>query len=176
MIETETTTPKTFAEQVQLAEEMFRSSVEEITDPSDSALPVLLACDQSDQVTVMMLAMDVGPGGMRYMLDSVLNGYIKESGRPKWLILTVEAYVKVVPTEEDTRRLEPGELQRRARAGEDIEECIMVQALHVDGTDISKTIRFKRDGQTCTWGDETPKPEGKNQGAIPDAMRSALGI
>jgi hypothetical protein len=156
--------------------DMYRLQVEGITDPNDSAFPTLLY-GSDEGASIMVLAMETGPGGVQPMLRGVLTAARQNPGKPNWLVFMSEAYSQEFDNKAGRKpHLFPGELQARAQRGEVIKEVVMAYGVHADGTEFGKFAQFRRTSEGVTeWIDsayDDPNDTKKTTGGIPAMLRA----
>lgn len=155
------------------ADEAF-DSYRRLVEENDQAIPLLVYCNQDDEAIALFLAgIDSdAEGGMQGVLWQVLNVARGKFGPPKWMVFHSEGWYRPVSTREEYEEIadEPWGLSKRAAAGEDLAECLMITAVSMDES-WSKVTPFVRGSSGVTWDEPMDVPA---VGGIPDLLHAVM--
>jgi hypothetical protein len=157
----------------------YRVAVEE----SDQAPPLLLG-SFSDSAPAKALPIHRLGGSPRDVLDG-MAAMVRNDALPPlhWVLFCSETYMATSEDPDVLKTIERGELTARAKIGMDVDEAIIVQFAHSDGSTWAATQRFVRRPalgavawqEMIVFGADGDQADSTPGGAISDDLTTIVG-
>jgi len=129
--------------------EQYRSLVED----NDAAMPILMFAGEHQ---LGLAGLEVGEEGIQPVLAQALPHMKSQLGQPRWLVLSMESFMKPFEKDERVYEFQPGDLQRAHAAGDvAVRDCVMISAVSAGGERWNYMRLFTRTDTGITWEEPT---------------------
>ena len=127
----------------------------QLVEKYPEAVPIILWGTANTAIPIQVVSPDDWPAeaSLTDLYAHIADGLIEKLGRPSWVIVSAEAWVGEVLSQDELDEYRHGDLEKRARVNDaSVQECVVITAVSRTD-DWSYRVPFKRQEHRVRWGE-----------------------